>query len=398
MGFTLVFWVREMKYSEKILSSTPSILEGFKAHFAGLTDPRIMRTKIYPLEEILLVLLCGSICGAESWRDFVLFGKEKLDFLHEYSPFSAGIPCKNTYSRVCAALDPEEFHQCFISWAKSLQSDTQEVIAVDGKTLCNSGDERTGRAAIHMVSAFATNARLILGQQKVAEKSNEITAIPALLKLLDISGHIITIDAMGCQREIAQQIQTQEADYILALKGNQGTLNADVRLFLETEADKSAGGRMTDCYTEVDCAHGRIETRRCLVTDQIDWLAQKSAWCGLSTLVMLEETCERNGKTTVERRFFISSLPANAKKIAHAIRAHWAIENTLHWTLDVVFNEDLSRVRKDYAPQNMAIVRHVVMNLLNHAKPHFKGVSLKALRKKAGWGRETLRSILNQQF
>lgn len=387
-----------MKYSEKLLFSTPSILEGFQAHFARLTDPRITRSKIYPLEEILLVMLCGSICGAESWRDFVLFGKEKLDFLREYYPFSTGVPCKNTYSRVCAALDPEEFRQCFISWAKLLQSDVQEVIAMDGKTLCNSADECTDRAAIHMVSAFATSAKLILGQQKVAEKSNEITAIPALLKLLDISGHIITIDAMGCQREIAGQIQAQGGDYILALKGNQGTLNEDVRLFLETEVDKSGGSRITDRHTEVDCAHGRIETRCCFVTDQIDWLEQQSAWRGLSTLVMLEETCERNGKISTERRFFISSLPANAQKIAHAIRAHWAIENTLHWTLDVVFNEDRSRVRKENAPQNMAIIRHAVMNLLNHAKPHFKGVSLKALRKKAGWGRETLRTILNQQF
>lgn len=387
-----------MHYSEKPLSSTPSILGGFHAHFSGLTDPRVTRTRIYPLEEILLVWLCGSICGAESWRDFVLFGKEKLDFLREYYPFGHGIPCKNTYARVCAALNPEEFRQCFISWTKTLQSDEQEIIAMDGKTLCNSADERTGGAAIHMVSAFAANAKLVLGQQKVAEKSNEITAIPALLKLLDIRGHIITIDAMGCQREIAQQIQAQGGDYILALKGNQGTLNENVRLFLETEVDKEAQSRITDRFTDIDCAHGRIETRCCFVTDQIDWLAQKSAWSGLTSLVMLEETTERNGKISVDRRFFITSLPANAKKTALAIRSHWAIENNLHWTLDVVFNEDQSRVRKDNAPQNMAIVRHIVMNLLNNAKTHFKGVSLKALRKKAGWGRSTLASILCQKF
>jgi predicted transposase YbfD/YdcC len=390
-----------MKYSEKPLQSIDPVLKSFQAHFGQLPDPRINRTKLYALEEILLVLLCGSICGAESWRDFVVFGKEKLPFLREYFPFASGIPCKNTFARVLAALNPEEFRRCFIAWVSALQSTSQnerEVIAIDGKTLRNSANIAGGVNAIHMVSAFATNAKLVLAQQKVAEKSNEITAIPALLKLLDIRGQTVTIDAMGCQREIATQIQEQSGDYVLALKGNQGNLNEAVRLFLETEDDKTTGSRIVDRYTDVDADHGRIETRRCIVSDQIDWLEKKSEWRGLTSVAMLEETRESNGKTSVERRFFISSLPANAKQIAHAIRAHWAIENTLHWTLDVVFNEDHSRVRKDHAPQNMAIVRHIVMNMLNNAKQQFKGVGLKGLRKKAGWGNDTLRAILNQNF
>jgi predicted transposase YbfD/YdcC len=322
-----------MKYSEKPLQSIDPVLKSFQSHFGQLTDPRINRTKLYALEEILLVLLCGSICGAESWRDFVVFGKEKLPFLREYFPFTSGIPCKNTFARVLAALNPEEFRCCLIAWVSELQSTSQnerEVIAIDGKTLRNSANTAGGVNAIHMVSAFATNAKLVLAQQKVAEKSNEITAIPALLKLLDIRGQTVTIDAMGCQREIATQIQEQSGDYVLALKGNQGNLNEAVRLFLETEDAKTTDSRIVDRYTDVDAGHGRIETRHCIVSDQIEWLEKKSEWRGLTSVAMLEETRENNGKISVERRFFISSLPANAKQIAHAIRAHWAIENTLH--------------------------------------------------------------------
>lgn len=374
------------------------IAERFQEHFGKITDPRVERTKLYPLEEILFVLLCGSICGAESWRDFVMFGQEKLDFLREYFPFSAGIPCKNTFARVCAALEPEQFRNCFIAWAASLQRVPGEVIAIDGKTLCNSAQACTGAPAIHMVSAFATDSRLVLAQQKVAEKSNEITAIPALLDLLDITGHTVTIDAMGCQRSIAKKIRDNGAHYVLALKGNQGTLHDDVRLFLQTEAAKPVSLAIRDTCSEADAGHGRVESRRCLVSDRLDWLVQRPEWSGLASIAMIEETREINGRISCERRFFISSLPADAKKIAQAVRAHWTIENALHWTLDVVFNEDNSTVRKDHAPQNMAIVRHVVLNMLNIAKKHFKGIGVKALRKKAGWSNANLRLILKQNF
>lgn len=374
------------------------VVEKFQEHFGKMKDPRVERTKLYPLEEILFVLLCGSICGAESWRDFVMFGQEKLDFLREYFPFSAGIPCKNTFARVSAALEPEQFRACFIAWAASLQTVPGEVIAIDGKTLCNSADAGTGAAAIHMVSAFATDSRLVLAQQKVAEKSNEITAIPALLDLLDITGHTLTIDAMGCQRSIAKKIRDKGADYVLALKGNQGTLNDDVRLFLQAEAAKPVSMAISDTYSEADAGHGRVESRRCVVSSELDWLEQTPAWSGLTSIAMIEETQEFKGHISVERRFFISSLPANARQIAQAVRAHWAIENTLHWTLDVVFDEDRSTVRKDHAPQNMAIVRHVVLNMLNTAKKQFKGIGVKALRKKAGWGNDNLRLILKHSF
>jgi predicted transposase YbfD/YdcC len=373
-------------------------VSGFESHFGVLNDPRIERSKLYPLSEILFVVLTGSICGAESWRDFVLFGKEKLDFMRQHYPFEHGIPSKNTFARVLAALDTEAFKQCFIEWVKSLQTILNEVIAIDGKTLCNSIDKVCGTSAIHMVSAFATGARLVLAQQKVDEKSNEIVAIPKLLDLLDLKGQIVTIDAMGTQKAIAKQIHDKGGDYVLALKGNQGTLNDDVRLFLETELKKAASTVITDCYEETDKGHGRIEMRRCVVSNQIDWLTQKEQWAGLKTIAMIAETQEIKGKKSTEHRFFISSLPADAKQISSAVRAHWLIENGLHWTLDVVFNEDNSRVRKDNAGENMAIIRHITLNMLNNAKKSFKNVALKALRKKAGWGNETLAFILNQNF
>lgn len=374
------------------------VSNSFESYFGKLSDPRIERTKLYPLSEILFVVLTGSICGAESWRDFVLFGNEKLDFMRQYYPFTHGIPCKNTFSRVFAALDTEAFKRCFVEWVKSLQTVLKDVIAIDGKTLCNSIDKACGASAIHMVSAFATEARLVLAQQKVEEKSNEITAIPKLLDLLDLKGQIVTIDAMGTQKAIAKQIHDKGGYYVLALKGNQGTLNADVRLFLEAESKKNASTMLTDRYEEADKGHGRIEMRKCVVSNQIDWLTQKEQWAGLQTLAMIEETQEVNGKTSTENRFFISNLPADAKQVALAVRAHWLIENGLHWTLDVVFNEDSSRIRKDNAGENMAIVRHITLNMLNNAKKSFKNVALKALRKKAGWGNETLAFILNQNF
>jgi predicted transposase YbfD/YdcC len=371
---------------------------GLETHFARLKDPRIARKKLYPLIEILFVVLSGTVCGAESWRDFVLFGKEKIDFLKQYFSFANGIPSKDTFARLFAVLDPEMFKACFIEWVKALQEVLNEVIAIDGKKLCNSHDDYHEIPAIHMVSAFATGARLVLAQQKVDDKSNEITAIPLLLDLLSLKGNTITIDAMGCQKAIAKKIHEKEGDYVLALKGNQGNLNDDVQLFLTKEAKKESSSAIEDKYEELDKGHGRIETRTCIVSSQIDWLEQKSEWSGLRTIAMIEETREMKNKKSIERRFFISSLPADAKKIASAVRAHWLVENALHWTLDVVFDEDNSRVRKKNAGQNMALIRHIVLNMLGNAKKCFKDVGIKALRKKAAWGNSTLDAILRQNF
>jgi len=370
----------------------------FTDHFSKLKDHRINRKKLYPLMEVLFVILCGTICGAESWRDFVIFGKEKLDFLKRYFPFENGVPSKNTFARVMASMNTEAFKACFIQWIQSLHVILKDVIAIDGKTLRHSFDTAKEKTAIHMVSAFATEARLVLGQIKVADKTNEITAIPMLLNLLELTGAIITIDAMGCQKDIAQKIIEKEADYVLSLKGNHSTLHEDVKLFLETEVSKDKSNAISDIHESIDAGHGRIETRKCWVSDEINWLEQKAEWPGLNGIAMIEEIREISGKITKERRFFLTSLPANAELISSAVRAHWGVENSLHWTLDMTFREDESRIRDGNAAENMAVVRHISLNMLQNARKAEKDVSIRALRKKAGWGNSTLDHIIRQHF
>lgn len=375
---------------------SPSKKPAFLYHFDALEDPRIDRKKLYPLPEILLIVLCGSICGAQSWRDFVIFGEEKRDYFRRFLPF------KNTFARVLSALDPKMFKQCFIAWMQSFQLALKEVIAIDGKSLRKSFDKATEQSAIHMVSAFATSSKLVLGQEKVNEKSNEITAIPKLLDLLALEGAIVSIDAMVTQKRIAKKIREKKADYVLSLKGNHSTLHDDIHLFLSTEIEKlhqDKSHKIIDRYEDHDKGHGRIEHRICYVTDHLGWLEQRVDWCDLKTIAMVESRVTIGDKTTTEQRYFISSLPANAKELAEAVRSHWAIENSLHWVLDVTMGEDLSRVRKDHAPENMGMVRHIVLNLLRGAKSQFKkDMSLKGLQKKAGWGEKTLSTILMQKF
>lgn len=374
----------------------------FLYHFDALEDPRINRKKLYPLAEILLIVLCGSICGAQSWRDFVTFGEEKLDYLRRFLAFEHGVPSKNTFARVMASLDPVTFKKCFIEWIQSFQLVLKEVIAIDGKTLRKSFNQATEQSAIHMVSAFATSTKLVLGQEKVNDKSNEITAIPKLLDLLALEGSIVSIDAMGTQKKIAKKIRQKKADYVLALKGNHSLLHDDICLFLSSEIEKhrqNKTNKIVDYYEDYDKGHGRIEKRICYVTDRLNWLEQRSQWCDLKTVAVVQSTVTMGDKTTTEERYFISSLAPNAKEIAEAIRGHWAIENSLHWVLDVTLGEDNSRVRKDHAPENMAMIRHIILNLLRSAKSHYrKDMSLKGLQKKAGWGESTLDLILMQEF
>lgn len=376
-----------------------SRIDSFLEHFSSLDDPRISRKKLYPLDEILLVALCGVICGAEGWTDFVLFGKEKLDFLKTYLPFANGIPSRLTYARVFCILNPENFKECFINWVKSFQKTVQNVISIDGKTLRHSFDTAKDKPAIHMISAFASEARLVLGQQKVDDKSNEITAIPELLKLLDIKGSIITIDAMGCQKRIAKTIVEKEADYVFSLKKNQGNLFDDVKTFFEFERKEKFRDTNFDYHEKLNKEHGRIESRKCWVSSQIDWIDQKDKWVGLNTIAMIESTRTIKGKTTKETRYFIASLPQNAKLFASAVRSHWGIENSLHWILDMTFREDESRIREGNSTENMAIIRHTALNMLqNVKKKESKPISVKGLRKKAGWGNNTLAQILISSF
>ena len=337
----------------------------FLDYFDEIEDPRSEKSKLYSVNEIFLVVICGLMCGTESWRDFVIFG----------------------------ALEPEQFKECFVAWVNSLELIKNEVIAIDGKRLCKSFDKANEKSAIHMVSAFAAEARLVLAQQKVDDKSNEITAIPKLLKLLELKGNIISIDAMGTQKEIAEEIIEREGDYILALKGNHATLHDDVIEYFNDNIGQPSSYMKT--IEEVDCGHGRIEVRKCYVTEEVNWLG-KLKFPGMKSIICIDSERTIGEVISQERRFYISSLLADASKINSAIRGHWSIENCLHWSLDVTFNEDNSRIRSKNAAENIAMARHTALNLLQHEKAKFTNISLKALRKKAGWGNATLAAILEQ--
>ncbi len=311
----------------------------FLDFFADLEDPRIDRHKLYPLDEILLTTLCAYICDAKSWEDIQEFGETRLDFLKKYLPYENGIPSHDTFARVFSLINPKEFKQCFVKWVQTLQKHVSEIINIDGKTLRGSFDKEDDQKAIHMVSAFASNSRLVLGQEKVNEKSNEITAIPKLLDLLFLQGAIVTIDAMGCQKSIAAKIREKKADYILALKGNHGDLHDDVRTYFEgTNREELA------TYSDVDKGHGRIETRTCTLSTDIKWLEDHFLWKDLHCIIEVQSIRIQGRVESKENRYYLSSMSSDPKTIAHAIRSHWSIENCLHWVLDVTFNEDKSRI------------------------------------------------------
>ena len=363
----------------------------FLDYFQELEDPRIDRNKLYALEEILLLTLCGVICGCEGWEDIEDFGESKLLFLRNYLPYKCGIPSDDTLRRFFRAIDPEAFQKCFSKWVASLNIPMENsLIAIDGKTSRRSFD--TDKNPLHMVSAFAAEARIVLGQEKVDEKSNEITAIPKLLDLLDIKGATVSIDAMGTQKKIAEKIKDKQGEYLLALKGNQSNLHNDIKLFFD---DKELTSQLDACE-KTDGGHGRIEVRRCTVTDKIEWLNNRHDWCALKSIVKIKSIVESKGKKTEETRYYITSLAAEAEKILDSVRNHWAIENSLHWVLDVSFNDDQSRIRKGNAPQNIAIIRHLSLNMLRSVKK--KRQSIKGLRKKAGWDNDVLKEILALKF
>ena len=363
----------------------------FLDFFTDLEDPRIERHKLYPLNELLLTTLCAKICDAQSWEDIQDFGEARIEFLRKYLPYKNGIPSHDTLARVFSLIDPKQFKACFASWVKQFQNQLSGVISIDGKTLRGSFDKEDHQKAIHVVSAFASNARLVLGQEKVEEKSNEITAIPRLLDLLFIKGGIITIDAMGCQKQIASKIREKGADYILALKGNHGDLHEDVRSYFEG----TPRGKIEE-DKDYDKGHGRIEIRKCSVSNDINWLTQKNEWEGLNCIIEIESTRIEKEKETIEKRYYLSSLSGSSKELGKAIRSNWAIENSLHWVLDVTFNEDKSRIRKRNGPENMAIVRHKVLNLLRQNND--KKTSLKRKRRRACYSETYLTSILEKKF
>jgi len=313
-----------------------NLMGGLLDQLKQVKDPRIDRTKRHLLSDILAIAICAVICGADEWTEMEAFGKAKQAWFKSFLALPNGIPSHDTLARVFARLDPLALQQCFVAWIQGLsQQLAGSVVAIDGKTVRHSFDRAAGKAAIHMVSAWASGHHLVLGQVKVDDKSNEIVAIPQLLEMLELGGTIVTIDAMGCQKEIAARIHGQGADYVLALKGNQGTLHQDVELFFQ-DAQKIRFRQLPHSFhSSVEKDHGRIETRRVWAVDDIEWLAEKSRWRGLQSIVSVEAERWIDGRTTQETRYFISSLPADAPLLARAIRSHWGIENSLHWILDV---------------------------------------------------------------
>lgn len=368
-----------------------SIRESFEDFSSNLGDPRMERNKLHALEEILFLVLCAMISGSEGWRDIERYGKIKLDFLRSFFPYAHGIPSDDTIRRFFRDVHPKNFQICFSQWAQTLDLGERQHLAIDGKVSRHSFDGDT--PPLHLVSAFATDCRLVLAQEKVKNKSNEITAIPKLLELLDIENGIITIDAMGCQKDIAHKIRDGGGDYIFSLKGNQGTLHEDVKLLFE---NKVLLERLKiDREQTIDGSeHGRTETRTYQMMDMPQVLKSHHNWRDLNTLIEVTSQRDIKGVKTEEKRYFISSLAKNAPEIPKAIRGHWAIENSLHWILDVTFRDDDSRIRKGNAPQNIAIIRHFALNLLQKTKG--KRDSIKQLRKAAGWSNEQLIAILKK--
>jgi predicted transposase YbfD/YdcC len=371
-------------------ATPPSLIE----HFSALRDPRQSWKVLYPLSEILLVVLCGTLAGAEDFVEIRRWASMNLSFLRRFLPFADGVASHDTLNDVINAIDGELFTQCFGDWVASLGDAQPDIVAIDGKTSRRTHDHGKGRGPLHLVSAWASRQRLVLGQQACEAKSNEITAIPLLLDRLALTGALVTIDAMGCQTKIAQKILDKGADYLLAIKENWPSLHGEIEGFFD---DPAAAG--LDSFETIDGEHGRIEVRRHLVTDEVAWLTTnrrfpgEPRFPGLKAIAMVEAKVERDGKLSRERRYYLSSASLDPKLFARAVRCHWHIENRLHWVLDVVFHEDLSRLRSGHGPQNMATVRHMALNLLRAANDKH---SLKVRRKSAAWDTAYLEAILRQ--
>ncbi len=366
--------------------------------FSNLKDPRIDRTKRHKLIDIVTIAICAVVCGADTCVDVELFGKSKKEWLSGILDLPNGIPSHDTFGRVFAMLDAKQFEAGFIEWVRRVSNVTQgQIVAIDGKTVRRSHDKRIGKGAIHMVSAWASAHRMILGQTKVDAKSNEITAIPELLRVLEVPGCIVTIDAMGCQKEIAQTITGQGADYVLALKENQPQLYQDVKDTFNLARQAEFSSIPHDFHETLEKSHGRIETGRCWTIsdpDLISYLDDRRQWKKLNSIAMVESRREVDGKVSVESRFYISSLPGDSGVMLNAVRGHWGIENSVHWVLDIAFREDESRVRKGDAAENLSVLRRMTLNMLKHETTSKGGIAAK--RKRAGWDTEYLLKVLAQ--
>lgn len=371
-------------------------ITSLKEGFQDVADPRVQGRCEDKLIDLIMIAICGVICGAERWMGVETFGKAKETWLKQFLALPNGIPTHDTFGRVFASLDAEAFQQGFTRWVEAVFRVTQgQMIAIDGKTLRRSHNRTLGKEAIHMVSAWASENGLVLGQRKVEAKSNEITAIAELLHLLDVSGCLVTIDAMGCQTKIAQAIRDAKADYLLRVKDNQASLHQDLADWFE-QGDQHRFAHTSMDYAEtINKNNGRIEIRRCwAMADPLafEYIRHYEGWCDLQTLGRIQRECRQNGVTTRETAYYISSLPNQAARLLDATRHHWAIENSFHWVLDVTFHEDDSRIRLGDSPQNMALLRHIALNILKHDPSQ---ASLKQKRCRAGLDEPFLLNLLH---
>ncbi len=384
------FIFRKDSHALNINGETPSFIE----YFADLADPRAEGRCDHKLIDILFIAVCAVICGADGFTDMEEFGNSKEVWLRQFLELPSGIPSHDTFGRVLARLKPGQFRQCFINWVRAVAEVTGEkIVPIDGKKLRRSHNKSAGQRAIELVSAWARANRLMLGQVKVSGDSNEITAVPELLRLLELKGCIVTLDALNCQKDIASEILRQEADYVLSLKGNHGNFYKEVEAFFDAVVNDHTFGFTISKQETVDGEHGRIETRKYWHVNAPEGLKEKYDWPGLKSLGMCEAKREIKDQASQEKRYYLSSLTVDAVRFAEAVRGHWSIENSLHWILDVVFREDDSRVRVGHAAENLALIRRVALNMLQQEKTLKRGVKTKRL--KAALDERYLLKVLN---
>ena len=374
------------------MHNIPTPLLNLQAKLQAIPDPRTGRARRHELLDILLISLCASLCGAQSFTDIALFGRCQQEWFKTWLALPHGIPSHDTFNRVFGLINPTHFRDVFVAWTQSLRHTVAgEVVAVDGKTL--RGSAAHDRGPVHLVNVWASANRLILGQWKVADHSNEITALPELLRALELAGCTVTVDALNCQKNVAKEISEADAEYVLALKANHGTLHAEVKEFLDDALAHGWRDVPHQFHETLDKDHGRIETRRYWITEAIAWLADKSQWEKLRSVAVVEATREVRGQVSTQRRYYLTSLSADAVRLAGAVRGHWEVENCVHWVLDVQLSEDTCVLRQTHAVQNLATLRVLTLNILRRDQTHKVGV--RAKQKAAGWSSPYLLHLLN---